>query len=151
MDSDSRILVAGANGMVGSAIVRNLRKQGYFNIIEATRNTVDFTDQEETKEFIEIKNFRIYKWSKPVKDFLIPKGFRMAEFQEFVDLYDSDLIKLESYGHYFVRHFSKKQQKKEYCLSRLYLDGDLILNSNFVSLAGSDGDGRVVLIKEKLK
>ena len=53
MDSDSRVLVAGANGMVGSAIVRNLRKQGYFNIIEATRNRVDFTDQEETKEFFE--------------------------------------------------------------------------------------------------
>ena len=53
MDSDSRVLVAGANGMVGSASVRNLRKQGYFNIIEATRNRVDFTDQEETKEFFE--------------------------------------------------------------------------------------------------
>ncbi len=53
MDSDSRVLVAGANGMVGSAIVRNLRKQGYFNIIEATRNRVDFTDQEQTKEFFE--------------------------------------------------------------------------------------------------
>jgi len=53
MDSDSKILVAGANGMVGSAIVRNLRKKGYFNIIEATRNKVDFTDQEETKEFFE--------------------------------------------------------------------------------------------------
>ena len=53
MDNDSKILVAGANGMVGSAIVRNLRKKGYFNIIEATRNRVDFTDQEETKEFFE--------------------------------------------------------------------------------------------------
>ena len=53
MDSDSRILVAGANGMVGSAIVRNLKTKGYFNIIEATRNRVDFTDQEETKEFFE--------------------------------------------------------------------------------------------------
>jgi GDP-L-fucose synthase len=53
MDSDSKIMVAGANGMVGSAIVRNLRKKGYSNIIEATRNRVDFTDQEETKEFFE--------------------------------------------------------------------------------------------------
>jgi GDP-L-fucose synthase len=53
MDSNSKILVAGANGMVGSAIVRNLKVKGYFNIIEATRNTVDFTDQEETKEFFE--------------------------------------------------------------------------------------------------
>jgi GDP-L-fucose synthase len=53
MDSDSKVLVAGANGMVGSAIVRNLKEKGYFNIIEATRNRVDFTDQEETKEFFE--------------------------------------------------------------------------------------------------
>jgi GDP-L-fucose synthase len=53
MDSDSRILVAGANGMVGSAIVRNLKAKGYSNIIEATRNRVDFVDQEETKEFFE--------------------------------------------------------------------------------------------------
>jgi GDP-L-fucose synthase len=53
MDSDSKILVAGANGMVGSAIVRNLKAKGYFNIIEATRNRVDFIDQEETKEFFE--------------------------------------------------------------------------------------------------
>jgi GDP-L-fucose synthase len=53
MDSDSKILVAGANGMVGSAIVRNLKAKGYSNIIEATRNRVDFTDQEETKEFFE--------------------------------------------------------------------------------------------------
>ena len=53
MDSDSKILVAGANGMVGSAIVRNLKAKGYSNIIEATRNRVDFIDQEETKEFFE--------------------------------------------------------------------------------------------------
>jgi GDP-L-fucose synthase len=53
MDSDSKILVAGANGMVGSAIVRNLKAKGHFNIIEATRNRVDFTDQKESKEFFE--------------------------------------------------------------------------------------------------
>lgn len=48
MDSDSRILVAGANGLVGSAIVRNLKSKGYTNIIEATRDDVDFTMQEDT-------------------------------------------------------------------------------------------------------
>lgn len=52
MDSDSKILVAGANGMVGSAIVRNLKSKGYY-VTEATRNQVDFTDQEETKEYFE--------------------------------------------------------------------------------------------------
>ena len=52
MDSDSKVLVAGANGMVGSAIVRNLKSKGYY-VNEATRDRVDFTDQEETKEYFE--------------------------------------------------------------------------------------------------
>jgi GDP-L-fucose synthase len=55
MDSNSRILVAGANGMVGSAIVRNLESKGYANIIKGTRNSVDFTDQEATDTFFRLK------------------------------------------------------------------------------------------------
>lgn len=51
MDSDSRILVAGAKGMVGSAIVRNLESKGYINIIEGTRDDVDFTNQDETERY----------------------------------------------------------------------------------------------------
>jgi len=51
MDSDSRILVCGANGMVGSAIVRNLEERGYTNVIKGTRQVVDFTDQKETYTF----------------------------------------------------------------------------------------------------
>jgi len=55
MDSNSKILVAGANGMVGSAIVRNLKSKGYKNIIEATRQRIDFTDQEETQFFFKME------------------------------------------------------------------------------------------------
>jgi GDP-L-fucose synthase len=51
MDSESRVLVAGANGMVGSAIVRNLEKKGYTNIIEGTHDDVDFTNQDETERY----------------------------------------------------------------------------------------------------
>jgi len=51
MDSDSRVLVAGANGMVGSAIVRNLESKGYSNIIRGTRDDVDFTNQDETERY----------------------------------------------------------------------------------------------------
>ncbi len=54
MNQDSKILVAGANGMVGSAIVRNLESKGYTNIIKGTRNIVDFTDQEAADEFFEL-------------------------------------------------------------------------------------------------
>jgi GDP-L-fucose synthase len=53
MKSDSRILVAGANGMVGSAIVRNLESKGYTNIMKGTRHLVDFTNQQATDDFIE--------------------------------------------------------------------------------------------------
>jgi GDP-L-fucose synthase len=53
MKSDSRILVAGANGMVGSAIVRNLESKGYANIMKGTRHLVDFTNQQATHDFIE--------------------------------------------------------------------------------------------------
>jgi GDP-L-fucose synthase len=55
MDSDSRILIAGANGMVGRAIERNLKNKGYDNIIRGTRLSVDFTDQEATDIFFRIE------------------------------------------------------------------------------------------------
>jgi len=51
MKQDSKILVAGANGMVGSAIVRNLESKGYTNIIKGTRDDVDFTNQDETERY----------------------------------------------------------------------------------------------------
>jgi GDP-L-fucose synthase len=54
MNFDSKILVAGANGMVGSAIVRNLESKGYTNIIKGTRHIVDFTNQEETDSFFRL-------------------------------------------------------------------------------------------------
>ena len=41
MDSDSKIFVAGHNGLVGSAIVRNLKAKGFTNIITQTRDQLD--------------------------------------------------------------------------------------------------------------
>ena len=55
MDSDSRVLVCGAHGMVGSAIVRNLTNKGCKNIIKGIRYFVDFTNQEETNNFFKEK------------------------------------------------------------------------------------------------
>lgn len=56
MNNDSRILVAGAKGMVGSAIIRHLQKNGYTNIVEATRKQVDFTSQVETQVYMRTVN-----------------------------------------------------------------------------------------------
>ena len=44
MVSDSRIYVAGHNGLVGSAIVRHLKAQGFTNIITADRRQCDLTN-----------------------------------------------------------------------------------------------------------
>ena len=38
-------MVAGARGMVGSAIVRNLIGKGYENVLPVTREQADLTDQ----------------------------------------------------------------------------------------------------------
>lgn len=43
---DARICVAGHRGLVGSAIVRALRAQGYANLLIADRSTLDLTDEQ---------------------------------------------------------------------------------------------------------
>ena len=45
MEKNAKIYVAGHRGMVGSAIVRELRAQGYDNIITRTHNDLDLIDQ----------------------------------------------------------------------------------------------------------
>jgi len=51
MKLDSRIFVAGHNGMVGSAIVRKLESLGYTNIITMQRSKLDLLNQSEVDNF----------------------------------------------------------------------------------------------------
>lgn len=51
MEKESKIYVAGHRGMVGSAIVRELRCQGYDNIITRTHSELDLTDQQAVNGF----------------------------------------------------------------------------------------------------
>lgn len=53
MEKNAKIYVAGHRGMVGSAIVRNLQKQGYTNIITRTRDELDLRRQIQVEEFFE--------------------------------------------------------------------------------------------------
>lgn len=52
MNRDSRIYVAGHRGMVGSAIVRQLRASGYENLILRTSKELDLRDQQATARFM---------------------------------------------------------------------------------------------------
>ena len=51
MKPDSRILVCGARGLAGSAIVRCLRDQAYENILEPSHAAVDYTDRQAVEQY----------------------------------------------------------------------------------------------------
>ncbi len=55
MNNDSKIYIAGHTGMVGSAIVRNLRNKGYSNIIGKTIDELDLINQLAVKTFFELE------------------------------------------------------------------------------------------------
>lgn len=51
MEKNSKIYVAGHRGMVGSAIVRELERQGYRNIVTRSHSELDLTDQRAVEDF----------------------------------------------------------------------------------------------------
>jgi GDP-L-fucose synthase len=53
MNPDSKIYVAGHRGLVGSAIVRNLKQRGFTNIIGRTRDELDLLDQSKVNAFFD--------------------------------------------------------------------------------------------------
>ncbi len=62
MDKNIKIYIAGHNGMVGSSIYRCLRKIGYDNLLTASRNELDLTNQ------LAVHNF--FKKNRPDHVFL---------------------------------------------------------------------------------
>lgn len=54
MNKDSKIYVAGNSGLVGSAIVRTLKKNGYENIISSPSKYYDLRDQQRVDDFFRI-------------------------------------------------------------------------------------------------
>ncbi len=62
MNKSDKIYVAGHNGMVGSAIVRQLKKNGFTNLLTRSSKELDLTNQAAVNRFFEIE--------KPVYVFL---------------------------------------------------------------------------------
>jgi GDP-L-fucose synthase len=60
--SKERIYIAGHRGMVGSAIVRELERKGYTNLVYRTRSELDLTDQAAVHHF--------FKTEKPTQVYL---------------------------------------------------------------------------------
>ena len=57
INKKNKIFVAGHKGMVGSAIVRNLKNSGYLNLLTSDRSDLDLTDTNKVKNW--------YKKNKP--------------------------------------------------------------------------------------
>jgi GDP-L-fucose synthase len=52
-DKDQAIMVAGARGMVGSALVRRLKSVGYTNLLSPLRAELDLQDATSTREYLQ--------------------------------------------------------------------------------------------------
>ena len=51
LSNNARIYVAGHRGLVGSAVVRSLQRQGYGNLLVRTHAELDLAEQAQTREF----------------------------------------------------------------------------------------------------
>ena len=51
MELTSKVYVAGHRGLVGSAIVRNLKEKGYNNLVYRTSKELDLTDRSQVDRF----------------------------------------------------------------------------------------------------
>ncbi|SEP35559.1 GDP-L-fucose synthase [Nitrosovibrio sp. Nv6] len=51
MDKNAKIYIAGHNGLIGSALARNLKAKGYLNLLTRTHAELDLTDQKATEAF----------------------------------------------------------------------------------------------------
>lgn len=54
MNKDSKILVLGSRGLVGSAIVRTLAAQGFSNVLSPVRKDLDLLNQADTSEYFKV-------------------------------------------------------------------------------------------------
>lgn len=60
MDKHAKIYVAGHRGLVGSALMRQLKEQGYTNLIVRTHAELDLTNQADVEAFLHQKNQSMY-------------------------------------------------------------------------------------------
>ena len=53
IDLNARIFIAGSKGLVGSAIIRCLEKQGYTNLLTPSHSELEFMDQNAVSDYFE--------------------------------------------------------------------------------------------------
>lgn len=102
MEKDAKIYVAGHRGMVGSAIVRSLKKAGYNNIITRTHKELDLCRQDQVEAF--------FAKEKPDYVFLAAAkvGGIVANQEALADfMYDNMILEMNVIHSAFVNHVKK--------------------------------------------
>ena len=59
INTNSKIYIAGHNGMLGSAILRELKKKGYRKLITIDKKRLDLRNQKAVQKFLKIKKLGI--------------------------------------------------------------------------------------------
>jgi GDP-L-fucose synthase len=60
MNKNSKIFIAGHNGLVGSAVFRNLKKHGYKNLIVISKKKLDLKNPKKVDAFFKKKKLVIW-------------------------------------------------------------------------------------------
>ena len=71
LTKNSKIFLAGHTGLVGSAILRFLKKKNYKNIVTASSSKINFLDQSKTCSFLKRNKFMVKEISSKEKDLLL--------------------------------------------------------------------------------
>ena len=125
MEKNAKIYVAGHRGMVGSAIVRELNRQGYTNIVTRTHKELDLIDQVAVEKFFEeekpeyvflaaAKVGGIVANSEALADFMYDN--MMLEMNVIHGAWKNDCKKLEFLGSSCIYPRMAPQPMKESCL-----------------------------------
>ena len=102
MDKNAKIYVAGHRGMVGSAIVRELHRQGYMNITTRTHAELDLTRQEAVEKFFaEEKPEYVFLAAAKVGG-IIANQSALADF-----MYDNMILPIQKFTIFQTRYFGQ--------------------------------------------
>lgn len=111
MDKTSRIYVAGHTGMVGSAIVRELNKQGYENIITRSHSQLDLTNQLAVENFFKTERPEYVFLSAAKVGGIVANNTHPADF-----LYENMLIEMNVINSAFKNNCKKLEFLGSSCI-----------------------------------
>ena len=144
MDLNSKIYVAGHRGMVGSAIVRELQRQGYTNIITRTHKELDLCRQEAVEAFFETEKPEYVFLAAAKVGGIVANQNALADFMYDNMILEMNVIhaawkngvkKLEFLGSSCIYPRMAQQPMKESCL----LTGELEKTNEAYALAKISG------------